>query len=165
MLQETHSDVSVEEMWTTEYKGKIYFSHGSSSSRGVALLIPEQLNAQLIIKAKEIDKEGRILLIHIEINNRDTIIVNIYAPTKDNITLQNNVLVNLNKILENYNDKPMIIGGNFNINLSDDLDKRGGIGRQPSSYRDNLIQFIDVFSLVETKTNVNLLGEENVGVV
>ena len=107
------------------------------------------MNAQLIIKANEIDKEGRILLIHTEINNRDTIIVNIYAPTKCNITLQNNFLVNLNKIFKNYNDKPMIIGDDFNTNLNDDLDKREGIGTQPSSYRDNLIQFIDEFSLVD----------------
>ena len=130
-------------------KGKSTFHMGLAVVGGVALLMPEQLNAQLIIKANEIDKEGRILLIHTELNNRDTIIVNIYAPTKDNITLQNNFLVNLNKILENYNDKPMIIGGDFNTNLNDDLDKRGGIGIQPSSYRDNLIKFIDEFSLVD----------------
>ena len=44
-------------MWKKEYKGKIYFSHVSSSSRGVALLIQEELNVQLKSKANEIDKE------------------------------------------------------------------------------------------------------------
>ena len=37
MLQEMHSDESVEESLEKEYEGKIYFSHGSSSGMGVAL--------------------------------------------------------------------------------------------------------------------------------
>ena len=41
MLQETHSDVSIEQIWSNEYKSKIYFSHGSSNSRGVALQLPQ----------------------------------------------------------------------------------------------------------------------------
>ena len=86
MLQETHSDKSVEESWEKEYEGKIYFSHWSSSGRGVALLIPKYMNEQVPIKAIETDKEGKILLIHTEICNRDVIVVNIYAPSKDDIT-------------------------------------------------------------------------------
>ena len=98
MLQETHSDDSVEESWEKEYEGKIYFSHWSSSGRGVALLIPKYMNEQLPIKAIETDKEGRILLAHTEMCNREVIVVNIYAPTKDNITLQNELLENLKMI-------------------------------------------------------------------
>ena len=107
MLQETHSDASIEELWEKEYEGKIYFSHGSSSGRGVALLIPKYMNEQVPIKAIETDKEGRILLVHTELCNRDVIVVNIYAPTKDNTTLQNNFLENLRIILENFTDKPV----------------------------------------------------------
>ena len=87
MLQEMHSDDSVEESWEKEYEGKIYFSHGSSSGRSVALLISEYMNEQVPIKAIETAKEGRILLAHTEMCNREVIVVNIYAPTKDNITL------------------------------------------------------------------------------
>ena len=38
----------------------------------------------------------------------------------------------------------MIISGDFN-----ELDKRGGISPQTSLYRDNLIQFMEKFSLVD----------------
>ena len=149
MLQETHSDASIEELWGKKYEGKIYFSHGSSSGRGVALLIPKYMNEQVPIKAIETDKEGRILLVHTELCNRDVIVVNIYAPTKDNTTLQNNFLENLRIILENFTDKPLIIGGDFNTYLDSELDKRGGISPQTSSYKDNLIQFMEEFLLVD----------------
>ena len=124
MLQERHSDESVEESWEKEYEGKIYFSHGSSSGRGVALLIPKYMNEQVPIKGIETDKEGRTLLMHTEICNRDVIVVNIYAPTKDNITLQNEFLENVKIILENFNDKPLIIGSDCNTYLNGELDKR-----------------------------------------
>ena len=81
--------------------------------------------------------------------NREVIVVNIYAPTKDNTTLQNEFLENLKIILENFNDKPFIIGCDFNTYLDCELDKRGGISPQTSSYKDNLVQFMEEFSLVD----------------
>ena len=57
MLQETHSDESVEESWEKEYEGKIYFLHGSSSGRGVALLIPKYMNEQIPIKQLRLTKK------------------------------------------------------------------------------------------------------------
>ena len=149
MLQETHSDESVEESWEKEYEGKIYFLHCSSSGRGVALLIPKYMNEQIPIKAIKTDEEGRILLLHTEMCNREVIVVNIYTPTKDNTTLQNKFIENLKIILENFNDKPFIIGSDFNTYLDCELDKRGGISPQTSSYKDNLVQFMEEFSLVD----------------
>lgn len=38
-LQETYSSVAIEKLWSNEWGKKIYFSHGSSSSKGVACLV------------------------------------------------------------------------------------------------------------------------------
>ena len=38
-LQETHSTPQIERQWSSEWGGKIYFSHGTSESRGVCILI------------------------------------------------------------------------------------------------------------------------------
>ena len=38
VLQETHS--TVDSQWKTEWPGEIYMAHGSSKSKGVAILIP-----------------------------------------------------------------------------------------------------------------------------
>ena len=37
-VQETHSDMTIEQMWTAEWDSIIYFSHGSTNSHGVATL-------------------------------------------------------------------------------------------------------------------------------
>ena len=61
MLQETYSDASIEQIWSNEYKGKIYFSHGSSNSKGVALLLPRSSqNFTLNIRDVKSDDDGRI---------------------------------------------------------------------------------------------------------
>ena len=73
------------------------------------------MNEQIPIKGIETDKEGRILLVHTEMCNRDVIVINIYAPTKDNATLQYKFLENLKIILENFNDKPLIIGSDLTL--------------------------------------------------
>ena len=55
VLQETHTDGAIENMWCKEYKGKIYFSHGTSSSRGVAIMIPNSIEEILIVHSVETD--------------------------------------------------------------------------------------------------------------
>ena len=37
-LQETHSSKSVEEIWKAEWGRKIYYSHGTTHSKGVMIL-------------------------------------------------------------------------------------------------------------------------------
>ena len=81
LLQETHSDPSVEKQWEKEYGGTIIFCHGTSNSKGVAILIPKMLNVTLLDQDK--DDGGRILVIHIECENENLIITNVCAPTKD----------------------------------------------------------------------------------
>ena len=42
MLQETHSDKMIEKIWNTQWGTKIWYSHGTSNSRGVANLFFEK---------------------------------------------------------------------------------------------------------------------------
>ena len=62
-----------------------------------------------------IDTNGRILLVHCEIEKSIYIIVNIYAPTKDDTKAQNAFLNQVIQLIEEYSDNPLIIGGDFNI--------------------------------------------------
>ena len=56
LLQETHSTVSCENLWKHEWGGSIYFNHGTNSARGVAILIPKQMN--LTIEQTFNDNDG-----------------------------------------------------------------------------------------------------------
>ena len=59
-----HAKKDIETQWRNECGGKILFSHGSSNSAGVAILI-----SYLIVKAYIKDKQY--------------VLVKIYAPSKD----------------------------------------------------------------------------------
>ena len=43
LLQETHSSANDEHVWKSEWGNHIVFCHGSTNSKGVAILFPEQL--------------------------------------------------------------------------------------------------------------------------
>jgi len=57
-------------------------SHGSNHSRGVLVLINEQL--QYEIKNSVIDEEGRYVLLEMTIQESPFLLLNLYAPTKLN---------------------------------------------------------------------------------
>ena len=50
LLQETHSTRESVALWEREWGGKIIFSHGESNIRGVALLIQNNLDIDIIGK-------------------------------------------------------------------------------------------------------------------
>ena len=66
-LQETHSTNEIETTWAKDWNGQIIYSHGSSRSRGVVIMI----NKSLIEHIKNIqrDTEGRWLIVELQQNN------------------------------------------------------------------------------------------------
>ena len=60
LLQETHSALTDEPDWSSEWGSEIIFSHGSTNSRGVAILIPESLKLNFEIVSTFKDMSGRM---------------------------------------------------------------------------------------------------------
>lgn len=56
-LQETHSTPGQEMIWSSEWGGRAYFSHGSSSARGVAILFSPSSSIKVLSSTR--DEEGR----------------------------------------------------------------------------------------------------------
>ena len=115
LLQETHTIKSDEKIWKREWGGDIFFSHGTSNSKGVAILIPSQVKHNFICHSIEDHDAGRILILNCTVECNNIIIVNLYAPTKDKSNAQNQFLEALKTKLECYSDKNIIIGGDFNV--------------------------------------------------
>ena len=88
LLQECHSILSDEQKWENEWGGGIYFAHGEFNARGVAILIPKHLNELFVYKNGFKDNNGRFLLVNCEIEGNPFTIINIYSPTKDNLSGQ-----------------------------------------------------------------------------
>ena len=95
------------------------------------------------------DNDGRLILLDCTLEGNNFILVNIYAPTKDKTHMQNGFLSYLNSVIDDYSDKNIIIGGDFNVCLDPFVDKFGGRAEVKSDYCNNLQNFIEELSLVD----------------
>jgi exonuclease III len=58
-LQETHTDKKIDQTWKDEWGGEVLFSHGTSGSKGVAVLLP--INVEYMVSETIKDPNGRFL--------------------------------------------------------------------------------------------------------
>ena len=106
-------------------KVKCFFSHGKSNSCGV--LICYLGNKDIKIKNKLCDKEGRILILSISIDNQDLVLVNFYNSNLESEQL--NEIQELNTMLTDLNvsqNDRIILGGDFNLFFSSKIESAGG---------------------------------------
>ena len=111
-------------MWENKWGGKIYVSHGTSNSCGVAVLIPDKLASNLCVQNIIKDNYGRLILIECEIQNTSHIIVTVYFATKDKPHEQVMLLEYIRQLLMNYSGQNIIIGGDLNTCLNFNIDKK-----------------------------------------
>ena len=124
-LQETYSTVDVENIWKSQWKGDLFFAHGSDHSKGVLILIKEKLDFELL--SSSLDSQGRFIILKANVQDQLFYFVNIYAPnkTKEQCTF----FQLIQSELDNLNieaDGNIIIGGDFNVILNPELDGLGG---------------------------------------
>ena len=116
-LQETHSTVKDEVIWTAEWGGKILFEHGESSCKGVCLLVKK--GASFDISKPIFQSDGRIIICQITINDTLPIcVVNIYAPNKDSPAFFQTMDTALTEMCEHK-----ILIGDFNLTLNCEVDR------------------------------------------
>jgi exonuclease III len=121
-FQETHSTEKNEKGWKDDWKhSTVEFSHGTSGSKGVVIIIPDTINHKIneVIKSKD----GRYLAINSTINGNHFLLVNCYAPnitkSKDQLTW----LKKIHEILDKHSDLNIIIGGDLNDCFIPHLDR------------------------------------------
>jgi exonuclease III len=147
LLQETHSSLDVEEKWRREWNGHIEYCHGTTNSKGVAVLFPS--NYDVIVVSKQTDDDGRYIVLDVCIAQERLIIINLYAPTKDKEREQILLLDKIQEIVEDNQGLPIILGGDFNTYLNPTLDKKGGHSSIQSRYALHLNSFIEEYNLVD----------------
>ena len=110
-LQETYSSIEDEKVWPAEWGGKIFFSHGSSHSRGVCVLLNPQSTFHL--RCVEADTEGRFLIVKVTIDEECFFITNVYAPT--DYRDQDSFICRLRKqLISNTDTLKVVISGDWN---------------------------------------------------
>ena len=147
LLQETHSTIALEQKWQKEWDGEVIFSHGTANSKGVAIMFPKGLDYK--IETSIIDDYGRYILLKVQFEYQNIILINVYAPTKDKEADQILFITEISKMLEDFMDQNIIIGGDFNVCLDPMLDKKGGKIEQPSRYSKEILSLNENFNLVD----------------
>ena len=143
-LQETYSDKTIENVWRAEWGGDIFYSHGSKHSRGVMTLVRPTVKVENI--STTCDRNGRVLIVNLTIQDEEFCLANIYAPNDQN--LQVDFYTQLTGKLRPYVNSNLVLGGDFNCPL-EYIDKKGG---KDISSRKNVIQ-----SIVEMSSNLDLV--------
>ena len=131
-LQETYSSKEIENNWRCQWKGPMFFAHGSNHSCGVLVLIKDGLEFDM--KSKLADDNGRYILLDVTVQGSNYIMGNIYAPnkTKEQCSFFEDLQQKLDDFVTCQNQR-IIIGGDFNVVNDPDLDCSGGVPKVKES--------------------------------
>jgi len=139
-IQETHCTKDTEKQWKMESECDVYFSNGTSTARGVMIMISKTLDIEITAEIK--DTEGRFLLLQCKIQGTDFLIYNVYGPNSKNeqTTFLENIKVQLDTC--DINEYEYIIGGG-DWNLTKDLIDRSGGNHVPWTDQISLLEKIN----------------------
>ena len=146
LLQETFSNAKDERIWSAEWGGQIFYSHGSEHSKGVCVLIKP--NSPIQVEIVELDTNGRFVILRLKTPGETNFnIVNIYAPT--DYREQIDFIESLTKKIISLTDMSnLIIAGDWNTTFNS-IDKQGGLAWKETKYRNSLIYFMEAANLVD----------------
>ena len=140
-LQEVHCKSKDTDKWANYWGSEIFLSGNSSNSAGVAILLNKPYE---VIKHTEI-LVGRLQALSIEINDTEVILLNIYGPNNNDKTF----FEQLETFIAENDDKTFIIGGDFNVVLNTNLDKKNGRNETNEHNRNKLFRLIENYDLVD----------------
>lgn len=123
-LQETHMSKEESEKLCTGWVGHVFYSIGSSKSRGVITLVSKHLQFKCLKQIK--DNSGRIVIVLAEIQSQKMILANIYAPNLDDPVF----FTDLESKLQITGNHAIVLGGDFNLLMAPALDHSGAVLRK-----------------------------------
>ena len=149
-LQESYSTPEVENIWKSQWKGEMFFSHGTEHSKGVLILIKNSLEFEL--KTTKVDQNGRFIILEANVQDHPFLFVNLYAPNKT--TEQSIFFEGISEEFDNFSlaeDCNIVLGGDFNVIFDPDLDGNGGNPKRKESVKciDNICLANDLIDHME----------------
>ena len=145
-LQETHTTLQEESLYTSEWSGLSFWNSYSSNESGTAVLFGETFKPQ--VNSVHKGAQGQSVIIEIEgEENLHFTLANIYAPSAG--TRQKELktfFANLETTLGDLNCENIILGGDFNCVLNNNLDRSHEVTYRDQS-RSSLKQLIARLSL------------------
>ena len=145
-LQETHSHYNDQRKWEDQTGCSLFFSHGKTNSCGV--LIGFVGTKKLDVLDEKRDKNGRILILKVLVEDNCFTLINLYSPNteSDQVATLTELSFMLNSI-DDLDNQNIILGGDLNFFFDTTLEASGG---NPTIKKNTLTKFI------ELKENFNL---------
>ena len=123
-LQETHSTINDENIWKNDFNGSVFYSNGISQS--CAFLIAYFANLNFSVNKQVGDKNGRIIILDVIIDETRYVLVNTYNVNTEAEQVQ--VLSELSELMKNINvseENRIVLVGNLNIFFDSKLETKG----------------------------------------
>lgn len=122
-IQEAHCTEDNIHVWRAEWGYQALFSCCASNKAGVAILFNNNFSFQL--SKAYTDPRGRFIICDLITNGKHITLANIYTPNEDDPSFFSSVF---NQLLD-FKCEEIIVGGDFNLTLNVDKDKKGGLAR------------------------------------
>ena len=122
---------------------KAIFSTFSSNKAGVCILFNNTFNLQ--IQQLFVDPSGRFIICDIQANSKSLTLANIYAPNEDSPAF----FLDFFDHLSDFHYDDIVIGGDYNLVLDLEKDKRGGLFRTHQNSVKIVKEFCEKLDLVD----------------
>ena len=149
LLQDTHLDPKLDAFYSAEWGFTSVFHSYTTNARGVCVLF----NNNFEFKIKQIyrEKEGNLLMIHINSMNLEILLVNVYGPNRDDPQFY----LELNERLKQLNIPNIIAAGDWNLVLDPTLDYFNYKRIHNNRARERVNEVIEDNSLVDIWRELN----------
>ena len=143
LLQETHCSENTTTNWSSEWGYKTLFSCCSSASGGVAILFHNNFDFQL--ERSYSNPKGRFNICDIKTNQKIFTLATIYAPNDDDPAFFESFFSHL----QDFRCDDIILGGDFNLALNLEKDKKGGLAKTHAKEVNAINEQATKFDLVD----------------
>ena len=144
LLQDTHFHPSIEERIKREWGFDIFFASYNSNSRGVAILVNNNIEYKCLNVVQ--DPNGNYLILRIKVFDKDITIVNIYGPNDDNPVFYNDLQ---NLIINEGNLENIIVAGDFNLVMDFNLDCYNYLRQNNVNASNKVKEIVDNLDLID----------------
>ena len=142
-IQEAHCTENNMHDWRAEWGYQALFSCCSSKKAGVIILFNNTFTFQ--ISRTYCDPGGRYIICDLITNGKQLTLANIYAPNNDDPTFFTSVF----ERLADFKCDEVIIGGDYNLVLDVEKDKKGGLAKTHKKSLEVINSFCEDFDLID----------------
>lgn len=143
LIQEAHCTEDNKHEWRAEWGYQAFFGCGSSKSAGVAILFNNNFDFQ--ISKAYTDPEGRFIICDLITSGKKLTLANIYAPNEDDPSFFTSIFDHL----FDFQCEDIILGGDFNLVLSVEKDKKGDMSRTHKKSLEIINNYCESLDLVD----------------